>query len=84
VQATQVSPFQAFQAQQQRRAERAFESDSAAVAYAHPSSPLPWELLGGGAALALAMAGGGLAGRVRRRAPALATSEVVARRPPTG
>ena len=56
-------------AQQQRREREAFESDSAAVAYDHPASPLPWELLGG-AALVLACAAGGTAGRARRRAQA--------------
>ena len=61
---------------EQRREEYAYESDSAAVAYAHPPSPLPWELLGAGAALALAIAGGSLAGRARRRVPALARATV--------
>jgi hypothetical protein len=56
-------------AQEQRREREAFESDSAAVAYDHPASPLPWELLGG-AALVLACAAGGTAGRARRRAQA--------------
>jgi hypothetical protein len=72
--ATQAQPFQATQVQEQRRREQAFEADSAAVAYAHPPSPLPWELLGVGAALALAAAGGSLTGHARRRAlaPALA------------
>ena len=51
-----AQPFQATQVQHQRRGEQAFEADSAAVAYAHPPSPLPWELLGGGAALAFAVA----------------------------
>jgi hypothetical protein len=76
--ASQVQAFQATQVQQQRRREQAFEADSAAVAYAHPPSPLPWELLGGGAAIALAIAGGALTGRSRRRslAPALAYAEV--------
>ena len=67
--ASQAQPFQATQAQEQRRIEQAFEADSAAVAYAHPPSPLPWELLGGGAALALAIAGGSLVGHARRRVP---------------
>ena len=49
-----------------------FETDSAAVAYAHPPSPLPWEIAGGVAVLALVMAGGGLAGRSRSRAAAVA------------
>ena len=66
--ATQAQPFQATQVQEQQRRARAFEADSAAVAYAHPPSPLPWELLGGGAALALAIAGGSLTGFARRRA----------------
>ena len=44
--ASQAQPFQAAQVQEQRRLEQAFEVDSAAVAYAHPPSPLPWELLG--------------------------------------
>lgn len=65
--APQVSPFQAVQAQEERREEYAFEADSAAVAYAHPPSPLPWEIAGGVATLALIMAGGGLAGRARAR-----------------
>ncbi|MDA0159990.1 hypothetical protein OM076_06940 [Solirubrobacter ginsenosidimutans] len=74
--ATQAQPFQATQVQEQRRREHAFEADSAAVAYAHPPSPLPWELLGGGAVLALVIAGGSLAGHARRRAlaPALASA----------
>jgi hypothetical protein len=72
--AAQVQMFQAAQVQEQRRVERAFEADSAAVAYAHPPSPLPWEILGGAAALALAIAGGTLAGRARR--PALAHAAV--------
>ena len=70
--ATQAQPFQATQVQEQRRHERAFEADSAAVAYAHPPSPLPWELIGGGAVLALVIAGGSLAGHARRRSPVLA------------
>ena len=59
---------------EQRREEYAFEADSAAVAYAHPPSPLPWEIAGGIAVLALVMAGGGLAGRSRSRAVAVARS----------
>jgi hypothetical protein len=62
--------------QEQRRHERAFEADSAAVAYAHPPSPLPWELLGGAGVLALVIAGGSLAGHARRRAPAPARATV--------
>jgi hypothetical protein len=76
--ASQVQLFQAAQLQEQRRVEQAFEADSAAVAYAHPPSPLPWELLGGAAAIALALAGGTLAGRARR--PALARETVSAPR----
>ena len=57
------------QHQEQRREEYAFETDSAAVAYAHPPSPLPWEVAGGVALLALVMAGGASpAGRARSRA----------------
>jgi hypothetical protein len=77
--ATQAQPFQAAQVQEQRRHEQAFEADSAAVAYAHPPSPLPWELLGGGAALALAIAGGSLTGHARRRAHAPALAYATAR-----
>jgi hypothetical protein len=79
VQAAQVSPFQAMQHQEERREEYAYENDSAAVAYAHPPSPLPWEIAGGLAALALVMAGGGMAGRARRRAVAPAAAGVVSR-----
>ena len=78
--ATQVSAFQATQAQEQRRREHAIEADSAAVAYAHPPTPLPWELLGGAAALALIAAGGTLAGRARRPALARATVGETSRR----
>ncbi len=74
VDAPQAQPFQAMQHAEQRRAEYAYEADSAAVAYAHPPSPLPWAIAGGVAALALAMAGGGLAGRSRSRAVAVARS----------
>jgi hypothetical protein len=74
VDAPQVQPFQAMQHAEQRRAEYAYEADSAAVAYAHPRSPLPWEIAGGVAVLALVMAGGGLAGRSRSRAVAVARS----------
>jgi hypothetical protein len=79
--ATQVQFFQAAQVQEQRRVEQAFEADSAAVAYAHPPSPLPWEIIGGAAVIALALAGGTFAGRARR--PALARATVAAR-PPRG
>ena len=72
--APQVQPSQAMQHAEQRRQEYAFEADSAAVAYAHPPSPLPWEIAGGIAVLALVMAGGGLAGRSRSRAVAVARS----------
>ena len=72
VEAPQVQPMQAVQYAEQRREEYAYESDSAAVAYARPPSPLPWEIAGGVATLALVMAGGGLAGRSRSRAAALA------------
>ena len=72
VEAPQVQPFQAMQHAEQRREEYAYETDSAAVAYAHPPSPLPWEIAGGVAVLALVMAGGGLAGRSRSRAVAVA------------
>ena len=72
VEAPQVQPMQAVQYAEQRREEYAYESDSAAVAYAQPPSPLPWEIAGGVATLALVMAGGGLAGRSRSRAAALA------------
>ncbi len=84
--ATQVQAFQATQVQQQRRRAQAFEADSAAVAYAHPPSPLPWEVLGGGAVLALAIAGGSLTGRARRRslAPAYAVQTVTERPPSRG
>jgi hypothetical protein len=78
-QAPQVQPFQAMQHQEQRREEYAYEADQAAVAYAHPPSPLPWEIAGGAAALALVMAGGGLAGRARR--PAMAPATTGAARP---
>jgi hypothetical protein len=74
VDAAQVQPSQAMQHAEQRREEYAFETDSAAVAYAHPPSPLPWEIAGGLAALALVMAGGGVAGRARSRAAAVARS----------
>jgi hypothetical protein len=77
---TQVQPFQAMQHQEQRREEYAYEADQAAVAYAHPPSPLPWEIAGGVAALALVMAGGGLAGRARRPALARATAGAGRRR----
>jgi hypothetical protein len=76
VQATQVQPFQAPQTQEQRRREHAFDTDSAAVAYDQPPSPLPWEIAGGAAAIALAIAAGGMAGRARRRSPAWATEAV--------
>jgi hypothetical protein len=66
--------MQAVQHAEQRREEYAYEADSAAVRYAHPPSPLPWEIAGGVAALVLVMAGGGLAGRSRSRALALARS----------
>ena len=81
-----MQAFQATQVQQQRRRAQAFEADSAAVAYAHPPSPLPWELLGGGAVLALAIAGGSLTGRARRRslAPAYAVQTVTERPPSRG
>ena len=72
VDAPQVQSMQAMQYAEQRREEYALETDSAAVAYAHPPSPLPWEIAGGVAVLALVMAGGGLAGRSRSRAAALA------------
>ncbi|WP_270006397.1 hypothetical protein [Solirubrobacter deserti] len=72
--APQVQPFQVMQHAEQRREEYAYEADSAAVAYAHPPSPWPWEIAGGIAALTLVMAGGGLAGRSRSRALALARS----------
>ncbi len=78
--ATQLQPFQAAQVQEQRRAEQAFEADSAAVAYPHPPSPLPWEILGVAAVLALAVAGGTLAGRARRPELARATVSETARR----
>jgi hypothetical protein len=68
------------QHQEQRREEYAYESDHAAVAYAHPPSPLPWEFAGGIAALVLAMAGGGLAGRSRRPAVVPATVGTARRR----
>ena len=42
-----MQPFQAMQHAEQRREEYAYETDSAAVAYAHPPSPLPWEIAGG-------------------------------------
>jgi hypothetical protein len=69
-QSPQVQTFQAIQQAEQRREEIAFEIDSAAVAYAHPPSPLPWEIAGGVALLALVMAGGTVAGRARARARA--------------
>jgi hypothetical protein len=79
---TQVQPLYVAQQAEQRREEYAFEADSAAVAYAHPPSRLPWEIAGGIAVLALAMAGGGLAGRSRSRALALATNGDVRRARP--
>ena len=63
---------QAVQHAEQRRGEYAFEADSAAVAYARPPSPLPWEIAGGIALLTLVMAGGTLAGRSRARGVAVA------------
>jgi hypothetical protein len=78
-QAPQVQITQAMQHQEQRREEFAYEADQAAVAYAHPPSPLPWEIAGGVATLALVMAGGGLAGRARRPAVVPATAGVVRR-----
>ena len=72
VQAQQLQPFQAMQQAEQRRDEYAYDTDSAAVAYAHPPSPFPWEIAGGVALLALVMAGGTVAGRARSRAPARA------------
>ena len=68
VDAPQVQSMQAMQYAEQRRDEYALETDSAAVAYAHPPSPLPWEIAGGVAVLALVLAGGGSAGRSRSRA----------------
>jgi hypothetical protein len=79
-QAPQVQVSQAMQHQEQRREEYAYESDQAAVAYAHPPSPLPWEIAGGIATLALVMAGGGLAGRARRPAIVRATAGTPRRR----
>lgn len=78
VEAPQVQTFQALQHAEQRREEYAFDTDSAAVAYAQPPSPLPWEIAGGVAALLLVMAGGGVAGRARSRAAA--TAKATARR----
>jgi hypothetical protein len=71
--APQLQAVQALQLQEQRREEHAYENDHAAVAYARPPSPLPWEIAGGAAVLALVMAGGGVAGRARSRALARAT-----------
>ncbi|WP_445149477.1 hypothetical protein [Baekduia sp. Peel2402] len=79
VQAPQASPFQAMQHQEQRREEYAYENDSAAVAYAHPRSPMAWEVGGGAAVLLLVMGGGVAAGRARRAGAAVAARATVGR-----